>query len=539
MRDTAFGGSDGSNRSDGQGEAESGKPTQPTRLYAEPRADAAEALPPAHPPTPISQRAVIPTPVDRGRTQPADPVAPNRANQAGYGGRYPVPAQVGNGDAETIRTEQPQPHPQLPPTEATLFRPLPPGADVPAFMAPTSAPTGVTTPHTPTYSPSHMSASADRPAPYLTVPPERTRRSRAGLVFAGSVALLALLLAGAGFLAFSYLPTGPMRAFCADLTAQHYSDAYALTDQRFQSLYSQQQFTQDMTTLDLAEGTATVCQSAVPLAFTAVPLGSSQFSARITRQAHGARRNFPGDLTVAYHDGWQIDALATSLLGVNFGALDAIDGYCAALRSQNYQRAYQLLGTTAQTSVTANAYTTTERLHDLISGTITSCGVVAVGQKNTDTQANLTLGVTRRVAGAIQGNVTLTFTASVWTLGAIATRAEGPDVGPYLVGQQFCADLAANRFDEAYNLFTPLYQAANPRAQFVSAFESGRSQGISYSCDTPDFTTYRVTGDSASYVVPFVETLDGIAIPANDTLSFALQSNGQWLISNSDVQSPF
>ncbi|HLY31994.1 MAG TPA: hypothetical protein VKQ36_13265 [Ktedonobacterales bacterium] len=509
------------------GESEAEKAAQSTGVH--PADDIGVGVPtPGRSPTPVSQRAVIPMPVDRGRTQPADLLPSSDAGGQPYEGygRYPIPYERVSGDAETIRTLQP-PMPGGAPTGQAIYRPL---AATPVAEQPQDR--GMALYHAPTgYAPS-MPALPGAPS-------QQSPRLPRWLLFASVATVFAVLLAGVGFFVFSYLPTGPVRVWCADLTTQRYDDAYTIADQSLRARYSQTQFAQDLKALDLAEGTVTTCQGTNSLATTAFPLGTSQFTVTLTRQSHGELRRFTGAITVAYHGGWQISGIATALLGVNLGALAAANAYCAALRSQNYTQAYHLLGASARSNETAQAYSSVERLHNQISGVITTCGVTAIGRGNTDIQANLTLGITRSVSGAGQGAATLAFSGGVWSLTAIPMQAEGPDVGPYLVGQQFCADLAANHFDAAYDLFTPQYQAANPRAQFVGTFQTAVEQGATFGCDTPDFTTYRVNGSGATYVVPFVEALDGLAFPSNDTLTFARQSDGRWLIANSDVQLPF
>ncbi len=478
-------------------------------------------------------------PPDRGLTQPAD--APTLAGgYQGYAGhgRFVVPTPGAASDASTVISD-PSHHPDN--------RSLLPGNGLTPPMTPAQQ-RGVNT------SAPQVGPGDDYPAPYApttTNPPPsispagsgaytRLARRRRALLTAGAVAALgALLLVGVSYYAFQYAPAQPAARFCRDLIAQRYDDAYQVMSQQLRGGRSEGQFVRDMTTLDLALGSVVSCQGVglLPLAYT-VPSGPASYSVSLVRQPRGdSAHTLRGMIHLSAIGGWQVVAIDTSLLGVNLGALDAAQGYCDALGTQHYAAAYALLGASAQAGLTLDDYTTVEQAHTLISGPVKRCGVTGIGVGNDDTRADVTLTINRAGIGAQSANLALTLVGGVWRLNGVPAAAEGPDVGPYEVGQQFCADLAAGKYDAAYDLFTPQYQAQNPRAQFVGALQTTQAQGIAISCGTPDFMTYTVNGDAAGYVVPYIETYLGIPLSTNDTLTFARQ-NGHWLIANSDLQSP-
>jgi hypothetical protein len=359
------------------------------------------------------------------------------------------------------------------------------------------------------------------------------------LVVVGALVVVAMLLVSVSYAVFQYVPAQPAVRLCRDLMAQRYDDAYTLTSQQYRAQRSQAQFARDLTTLDLALGSVVSCQGAgpLPLAYS-FPSGPASYHARLVRQRAGANaRTLAGAIHLGDTNGWQVGAIDTSLLGVNLGALEAAQAYCDALGTARYPAAYALLSARAQASLTPGDYTSVEQTHTLINGPVKRCGVTGVGQGNSDQRADLTLSVARAGLGAQSAGVTLTLVGGAWRLGGVPSGAEGPDVGPYEVGQRYCADLATGQFDAAYDLFTPQYQAQNPRAQFDGALQSTRAQGIAIACGQPDVTTYVVTGAAATYVVPYIEVYLGIPISTNDTLTFARQ-NGRWLIANTDLQSP-
>ncbi|HUY77985.1 MAG TPA: hypothetical protein VMV29_14525 [Ktedonobacterales bacterium] len=472
---------------------------------------------------------------DRGQTQPADASQTPMGGYPGYEGygRYPIPAPGAANDASTIISD-PGRHPDnrsLAPGNTPSPPAHPPGANV-------SAP--------------QFGAGADYAAPYAPYvpyapyPPPNSSPARRSVftrrrrmwVAVGVVALVAILLVGVSYVVFQYLPAQPGVSFCRDLAAQRYDDAYALTSQGFRAQRSQAQFTRDLTTLDVALGNVVACQGAgpLPLAYT-FPSGPASYYVALVRQRQGAMRTLTGAIHLSAAGGWQVDAVDTSLWGVNLGALEVAQGYCDALGTQHYAAAYALLDAPTQATLTLGDYTTVEQAHSLISGPVKTCGVTGVGQGNSDRRADLTVSVSRANLGAQSADVALTLAGGVWRLAGVPTGAEGPDVGPYEVGRRYCADLASGQYGAAYDLFTPQYQALNPRAQFVGALQATQSQGITISCGQPDFTTYAVKGGAAGYVVPYIETYLGFPITTTDTLTFARQ-NGRWLIANSDLQSP-
>lgn len=466
---------------------------------------------------------------DRGQTQPADTPETPANGHSGYEGygRYPIPAPGGANDASTIISD-PGRHPDN--------RSLTPG-NTPSSSARAPGATG---------SAPQLAAYADYPAPYTPYPPPYASPARSGAfnrrrrvwVAVAAVALVALVLVGVSYVVFQYVPAQPAVGFCRDLAAQRYDDAYTLTSQGFRTQHSQAQFARDLTTLDVALGNVVSCQGAgpLPLAYT-FPSGPASDHVALVRQRQGATRTLTGAIRLSAAGGWQVDALDTSLLGVNLGALDAAQGYCDALGTQHYAAAYALLDAPTQATLTLGDYTTTEQLHAEISGPVKTCGVTGISQGNSDQRDSLTLSVNRANLGAQSATITLAFAAGGWRLVGVPSGAEGPDVGPYEVGRRYCADLATGQYSAAYDLFTPQYQAQTPRAQFVAALQTTQSQGIAISCGQPDFTTYAVNGGAATYVVPYIETYLGFPVTTSDTLTFARQ-NGRWLIANTDLQSP-
>ncbi len=366
-------------------------------------------------------------------------------------------------------------------------------------------------------------------------PPTPRRSLRAVWIAIAVVVALALVGGGAGYYFLSYLPTqaraavnSAATAFCADLTSQNYVSAYEATSATLQGQFTQTQFTQDFTTLDKAEGTASTCSGTLSYTYAN---STATFNTTLARSTQGSLQ---GKLHLKLvGSAWKIDAIDTSLLGVNLGAVQTVQAYCAALQSQDYTTAYGLLDSSAQAGTTASAYTTTEQLHDTINGKVTDCSITAVGQGNTDTSAEMTESITRANLAAQTGAVTLSATGSKWLITQLATSAEGEDVGPYLLGQQFCSDLAANDFNSAYNLTSATFQSQVTEAQWQATWEPDTSSGIQvdWTCGKPDLSTYQVSGSSASYQAPLTASIPSVGASNSNTFTFNFTNDGtKWTV---------
>jgi len=151
-------------------------------------------------------------------------------------------------------------------------------------------------------------------------PASRAARPRAGwrrfmpilLGLGAGIALVALALGALILLtprpAAPPAPSLTTQAFCADLTAQRYADAYALLSPRLQAQGSQAQFVASQRELDALQGDVTACSSAI----VNVAGGSASASLQVTR-AHTKSASAAVTL-VAVGSSWRVDSYDTAVV---------------------------------------------------------------------------------------------------------------------------------------------------------------------------------------------------------------------------------
>jgi hypothetical protein len=366
-------------------------------------------------------------------------------------------------------------------------------------------------------------------APSVALAEAAPRKSRRVLwISLGVSAALIVLTAGGGAFAFSqYIaPATAVGTFCGYLKAQDYTAAYGLFSAGLKSQYTPDQFTQGANTLDKVEGAVVSCGQAKSGNAYSYSLFSStaQVKAVITRATSG---ELDGAIHLKSENGaWKVDALDTSLLGVNLGALQAAGAFCAALQGQDYATAYTLLGSASQASIKQADFLAQAHLHDQIDGSITACGLVAIASGASDTSASLTASITRGKLGEKQGNINLDVESNAWKIDTLADALLGSDLGPYQVDTRFCADLASGNYADAYAIVTQNFAGGQTEAQFAASLTLPAA--LNWGCK-PDLSTYKVSGSSASYTVSVTVTDTATGQSAAQNLSFGfVQDNGVW-----------
>lgn len=369
--------------------------------------------------------------------------------------------------------------------------------------------------------------------------PPAPKKSRRGLKIALTVAGIVLVLgaiggAGAVFLINQIAAPGVAAIqFCNQLKSQNYDNAYGMLSSSMQSKYPQTSFRAGVTALDTAEGKVIGCQQAQGGNTYQYSLGASTATvgAQLTRANQG---NLTGSLRLKNENGsWKIDGIDTTLLGVNIGALQASGAFCAAMQGQDYAGAYGLLDSAQQEQISQADFVASGKLHDTIDGTVTKCALTKVPSGNTDQVAHLTIDLNRSKLGDRTGDVTLKFEGSAWKVDATATALNGTNLQPLVVGQQFCALITAGKYGDAYGLFSSNLQQQGSKDSFVAVFSTSQGYKLSWSCGKPDYTTYKVTSDSASIVVPLTVNIPALGANAtstsNATVKFVLE-NDAWKI---------
>jgi hypothetical protein len=347
------------------------------------------------------------------------------------------------------------------------------------------------------------------------------------------VGALVVVGGGAGIFALvSFAAPGVAAlSFCQNLEKQNYDAAYTQLSANLAGVVTKAQFTTGSQQLDNAEGKVTACAQGTGSDAYSYSLGANKatVAAVITRE----KGSFSGNVQVVSENGsWKIAALGTSLLGANLGALVTLNTFCTDMATQKYADAYAMLGSTLQTGIGSAAnFGLVAGVQDQIDGKVTGCALTSVAQGNTDTSTSVTVTITR--TSAHTGAVTLSGDSTgKWTITKIDQSAQGTDVGPIITGAAFCGYLDAGLYPQAYALFSSTFQGLVSEALFQSAFSGSLPTGAKWGACTPDFSTYKVTGTTATYNGSIdVVLAGGTKVPNKITLNF-VQEGGVWKIDN-------
>ena len=312
------------------------------------------------------------------------------------------------------------------------------------------------------------------------------------------VALLALAVAGVGAAAYVHaqlqLPKRAVTAFCANLTAGSYAAAYSQFSAGMRRQLSATQFPQIAQTLDTIEGRMTDCRISGGYHYS---LGSSAASAQIvlTRAKQGS---LSGPMRLVHErDGWKVDSLDNSLLGVNLGALSVAENYCSALQAQDFAAAYKDLSAKLQGATSQSAYVAQAQAHAQVDGAVQSCALTGLTRTTSATTTNFTISLARAKLGARSGALTLTSSNGAWQVSSVDAALSGSDLGPLDAGAAFCAAITNNDYAGAYARLSGAAHNTYSLAQFQQQFAV--TPILKWNGCTPDLTTYKVAGDHASY----------------------------------------
>lgn len=283
-------------------------------------------------------------------------------------------------------------------------------------------------------------------------------------------------------------------ALCAHLVAKDYSSVYADMSSSAQAQYSSSLFGQLMTTLDQLEGNITSCHQAAGAYSYQSGANTAGTTLEISRATLGV---LSGPFALQKEGGvWKTTMLPTALLGVNPGALSAVDTFCSELQSQRYSNLDSFLGSGDAVQMTASDFEINLKLQDLFNGSVSDCKITRIAAGNTDSTSTMTLSVTRTKTQPQSGQISLTGSGSAWTLSSMDPSVIGTDYRPLVVGDDFCTDLENNNLGAAYKLFDSGFQQTYSEASVVADFNES---GWSYVCGDPDISTYSTANSTATY----------------------------------------
>jgi hypothetical protein len=339
-----------------------------------------------------------------------------------------------------------------------------------------------------------------QPGPYsqpLQAPPAQPKRSLRWLwITLAIVLVVGLLLGGGGFFAFANY-TAPATAagkYCGYLKAQNYDSAYGMLSSKLKGQYSSEQFRQASTALDNAEGKVTACGAGSGSnAYKYTLFGNTAtVLATTTREKQGLLQ---GEIGLVNNDGWKVDSLATSLIGINLGALDTLGKFCQAYQTQNYSDAYALLDSSLKTGTTADEYASLQKLQDQVDGNVTACALEGITSA-TDDGAKVQISLTRSTLGKRAGEVGLIASGTSWLISNFADDLQGTDLIPLVNGATFCLAAFLGQYDAAFALLSDSAKAEiKTAAGLAPYFTSGT--GAKVTLCAPEPSTLKVTGAEA------------------------------------------
>ncbi len=361
---------------------------------------------------------------------------------------------------------------------------------------------------------------------YLAATAREQQTTRRALLI-GLVALLLLASIGAVTLTPRYFAAQrAASAFCAALQERDYAAAYALLDADARAGFSQQAYTTVMQALDTTMGQVSACDTGGLVGYHYLP-GQTTASASVTLTR--TRATLRGVVGLAFDGaGWRITSVAPSLYGMPLAPLATAAAFCAALRTGDYATAYALLGAAPPGTQVESDFVAAQRLRDTLTGHVTSCAVIGLAAPGAQT-VNALLSVSRMTGPRQGGDLQIQTDGAAWRITQLDPAVLGVDVGPYLVGQQFCAAVASGDFGGAYALLGDALRAQTTLGQMRAALTP--APGYRWQCGPPQLGSYSVTGATASYSVTLISTVpDGAPGPQIATLQFTL-IGGEWQIS--------
>jgi hypothetical protein len=374
-----------------------------------------------------------------------------------------------------------------------------------------------------------------QPGPYsqpLQAPSAQPKRSLRWLWITLAIILTLSLLGGGALYAFTNY-TAPATAaakYCDYLKAQNYDSAYAMLSAKFQAKYTSDQFRQANTALDIAEGKVTACGAGSGSnAYKYTLFGkTATVLATTTRQKQGLLQ---GELGLVNSDGWKINSIATSLIGISFGALDTLGKFCQAFQTQNCNAAYALLTPTQKTNISAEEFATLMKLRDEIDGNVSACALEQITSA-TDVAAKVQVGLTRSTLGKRADDVTLAADGDAWSIDDVSTDLLGTDVEPLLISTTFCLAGWLGQYDLA---FTFLSDGAKARVKTAAGLIPSftLNNGAKVLLCLPDLSTYITSGDTSSLTFSLDATLaTGPTTIGTFTVSMVQDSNKRWKVDN-------
>jgi hypothetical protein len=360
--------------------------------------------------------------------------------------------------------------------------------------------------------------------------PKKRSRRKLWVTLCVIAAVLILACSGIGFVAVQFFaPAFQVGLFCGSLQTQRYATGYTLLSTELRNQLSSNDFVTDGQTLDAIEGVVQKCGTG-SYSFS-VGASTATVAVSFTRATAGTLQ---GNIHLKNENGWKVDRLDASLLGVSLGALQTATAYCAALQVASYTAAYALLGKSLTAHTTAVQYAQESGWHDTLDGPVSECAVTALGSANseTETAASMTLSITRGKLGAKKDTVALDVEGGAWKVSTLGPGLQGSDLGALDTATRFCADIKSASYTDLYGLLSDNAKGGSSEADFASVF-SGNYNGIKWDDCAPTVSSFKLSGDSATLSATLTVTNLNTNQTRSGPVSFSFaRNNGAWLLDN-------
>jgi hypothetical protein len=368
------------------------------------------------------------------------------------------------------------------------------------------------------------------PAPPPALP-RRTSHKRLWITLGVIAALLLLTCSGIGFVVAQYFgPAFQVGVFCGSMQRQAYTAGYGMLSGSLHDQLSVNDYVNDARALDAVEGTvrncATVSGSGGSSGYV-YSLGSktATVAVTLTRATAGA---LAGNIYLTNESGWKVDRLDASLLGVSLGALQTTTTYCTALQAASYTAAYALLGNSLTAHTTADVYALHGGWRDTVDGPVSACAVTALGTKNDENTASVTLSVTRGKLGTKKDTMTLDVEGGEWKISAIGPALAGTDLGALDTATRFCADVNSANYQDLYGLLSKNAKGSSSEADFAAAL-SGAQDGIKWDDCTPVVSSFKLSGSSVTMTMTIKVTSLNTGVTNSGPVTFGFaRNNNVW-----------
>lgn len=135
----------------------------------------------------------------------------------------------------------------------------------------------------------------------------------------------------------------------------------------------------------------------------------------------------------------------------NGSPVGAVTQFCAALRTNQYARAYSLLASDQRNRMTSAQFTDAVAALDRIEGRVTNCPAISDTAVQTGiNHATVDAALTRAGLGAMRGKINLSHEQNAWRLESLDATLLGVSLNALVAADTLCGALQGQRYADAY-----------------------------------------------------------------------------------------